>query len=149
MKKTDTHLLFKVEKTLGPLEYEIMKAVWNKGKTTVREMLLYRQNKKNLAYTTIMTILDNLYKKGFLTRKKIKKSYCYTPAVCKNYIIAISLSKVFNDLRADYGRGKILYFVFNTSLLPKINIKIISHCLTKIIRTYFRKDASISRRGYE
>lgn len=149
MKKTDTRLLFKVEKTLGPLEYEVMKAVWDKNKTTVREMLLYHQDKKNLAYTTMMTIMDNLYKKGFLARKKIKKSYCYTPAVRKNYIIAISLSKVFNDLRADYGRGKILYSVFNTSLLPKINITIIPHRLTKIIRTYFRKDASISRRGYE
>lgn len=136
MKKVDTRLLFKVEKTLGPLEYEVMKAVWDKNKTTAREMLLYHQNKKNLAYTTIMTIMDNLYKKGFLVRKKIKKSYCYTPAVRKNYIIAISLSKVFNDLRADYGRGKILYSVFNTSLLPRINITIIPHRLTKIIRTY-------------
>lgn len=128
MKKTETRLLFKVEKTLGPLEYEIMKAVWDKNKTTVREMLLYQQNKKNLAYTTIMTIMDNLYKKGFLTRKKIKKSYCYRPAIHKNYIIALSLSKVFNDLRADYGRGKILYHVLNTGLLP--------NRLTKIIRAY-------------
>ncbi|MDP3726739.1 MAG: BlaI/MecI/CopY family transcriptional regulator [bacterium] len=133
MKKTNTQLLFKVEKTLGPLEHEVMKAVWDKDKTTVREMLLYLQNKKNFAYTTIMTIMDNLYKKGFLARKKIKKSYCYSPINRKKYVIAVSLVRVFQELSKDYGTSTVLYHavikhglhsVLSTSLFPKAGRRI-------------------------
>jgi len=60
---------------VGELESEILTVLWKKDKTTVREALQSLKEKRVLAYTTVMTVMDNLYKKGFLKREKIKKTY--------------------------------------------------------------------------
>ena len=59
---------------VGELESEILTVLWKKDKTTVREALQSLKEKRVLAYTTVMTVMDNLYKKGFLKREKIKKN---------------------------------------------------------------------------
>ena len=51
---------------LGPLEQELLSALWMRGSATVREML--DAGGINLAYTTVMTTLDRLYKKQLLNR---------------------------------------------------------------------------------
>lgn len=136
MKQKNLPALFQVEETLGPLEYKVMKAVWEKDKTTVREILLSFQNKRKLAYTTIMTVMDNLYKKGFLTREKVKKFYYYSPIAREDCVVTISLSKVFKDLIKEFGRGKVLYGVVNTSLPILSRITTIPVSSNEIIRTY-------------
>lgn len=136
MNKSSLPFLFKIENTLGPLENEIMQALWSKDKVTVRDILLRLRKRKSVAYTTVMTVMDNLYKKGFLVREKVKKSYYYSPVAKENYVVTISLSRVFKDLIEDYGKIKVLYSVFATSVLPKINIAIITPTSNKVIKTY-------------
>src|SRR5215813_8154141 len=53
--------------TLGPLELQLMKILWSRGARNVREVVT--QLDRPLAYTTVMTTLDRLYKKGFLDRR--------------------------------------------------------------------------------
>jgi predicted transcriptional regulator len=60
---------------LGSLEGELMERVWLRGETSVRD--LHREFASRLAYTTIMTTLDRLYKKGLLTRRRDGKAYLY------------------------------------------------------------------------
>ncbi|MBI5465140.1 BlaI/MecI/CopY family transcriptional regulator [Candidatus Gottesmanbacteria bacterium] len=124
--------LFKIEKSLGPLEFEVMKFIWKRDKSTVREVLQDLKQRKNIAYTTIMTVMDNLYKKGFLTRKKVKKSYHYSPTTQEDHVVTISLSRIFKDLTKDYGRRKVLYSTVNASLptLPRITIAPIGHSIS-------------------
>jgi predicted transcriptional regulator len=62
---------------LGPLEYEIIKRVRSRGNATVRELL--QDGNLQLAYTTVMTTLDRLYKKGLLERMAEGKAYRYSP----------------------------------------------------------------------
>lgn len=66
---------------LGPLEQQLLDALWQHKSATVRE-LLDRGNLK-LAYTTVMTTLDRLYKKHLLDRVPEGRAfrYClrYTP----------------------------------------------------------------------
>lgn len=66
---------------LGPLELEVMKVVWECGASSVREVA--RQMQRELAYTTIMTTLDRLYKKGLLEREMSDRAFVYAAKVSR------------------------------------------------------------------
>jgi len=54
-----------------------MDALWARGTSTVRELL--EADCRDLAYTTVMTTLDRLYKKGLLTRTEEGRAFRYAP----------------------------------------------------------------------
>jgi predicted transcriptional regulator len=56
-----------------------MERIWERGETSVRD--LYQELASRLAYTTVMTTLDRLYKKGILDRKAIGRAFYYSPKV--------------------------------------------------------------------
>src|SRR6185436_9923861 len=60
---------------LGKLEREVMEFVWSRGEVSVRDF--YEQDSNQLAYTTVMTTLDRLFKKGLLDRRKDGKAFFY------------------------------------------------------------------------
>jgi len=62
---------------LGPLEQRMLEGLWARGSATVRELVAgaYR----DLAYTTVMTTLDRLFKKGLLTRSEEGRAFRYAP----------------------------------------------------------------------
>jgi predicted transcriptional regulator len=59
------------------LEQEMLSALWMRGSATVREML--DAGGINLAYTTVMTTLDRLYKKQLLNRSAEGRAFRYSP----------------------------------------------------------------------
>jgi predicted transcriptional regulator len=62
---------------LGPLEQELLSALWMRGSATVREMI--DAGGIDLAYTTVMTTLDRLYKKQLLNRSAEGRAFRYFP----------------------------------------------------------------------
>jgi predicted transcriptional regulator len=62
---------------LGPLEQQLLSALWTCGNATVRELL--EDGKIKLAYTTVMTTLDRLYKKQLLSRTIEGRAFRYSP----------------------------------------------------------------------
>jgi predicted transcriptional regulator len=62
---------------LGPFEQEVMQKIWTHGSATVRELLA--DGKIHQAYTTVMTTMDRLYKKGLLDRVAEGRAFRYTP----------------------------------------------------------------------
>ncbi len=62
---------------LGTLESELMGRIWKRGEISVRD--LHVELSSRLAYTTVMTTLDRLYKKGLLDRRKVGKAFLYVP----------------------------------------------------------------------
>ena len=64
---------------LGPLECRILAEVWSHKSLTVRELL--EDGKVQLAYTTVMTTLDRLFKKGLLDRTEEGRAFRYS-ATC-------------------------------------------------------------------
>ena len=60
---------------LGPLEFDVMEIVWKFGLSNVRDVVGRLERK--LAYTTVMTTLDRLYKKGFLERTMADRAFLY------------------------------------------------------------------------
>ena len=62
---------------LGPLEDELLRVLWTRGDATVRELI--DDSAVDGAYTTIMTTLDRLYKKGLLERTPEGRAFRYRP----------------------------------------------------------------------
>ena len=63
----------------GDLEAEIMHRVWDHdGPVTVRELFDELKTQRTIAYTTVMSTMDNLHRKGWLAREKDGKAYRYT-----------------------------------------------------------------------
>lgn len=64
--------------TLGALEREVMDIMWAGGDLVVRDVQVLLN--RPIAYTTVMTTLDRLYKKGFVTRVRKGRAFRYTAA---------------------------------------------------------------------
>src|SRR5271157_5737963 len=62
---------------LGPFERQVLQKLWSLGSATVRELLA--DGKIHQAYTTVMTTMDRLYKKGLLDRVAEGRAFRYTP----------------------------------------------------------------------
>jgi predicted transcriptional regulator len=62
---------------MGRLESTLMEILWNTGESSVNDVMARLD--RPLAYTTIMTTLDRLYKKGLLARKKVERAFVYVP----------------------------------------------------------------------
>ncbi len=64
---------------LGELQKEIMDAVWELEEATVREIQerINKKQKKNLAYTSILSIMQRLEKYGWLKHRKVGRTYYY------------------------------------------------------------------------
>jgi predicted transcriptional regulator len=64
----------------GELEAVIMDRVWERGRPAlVREILDDLSHDRSLAYTTVMTVMDNLYRKGWLRRERDGRAWRYEP----------------------------------------------------------------------
>ena len=68
------------DRFLGPLESAVMDQMWERGTATVREIVDDIGKRRDLAYTTVMTIMSRLHEKGLLARERDGKGYVYRPA---------------------------------------------------------------------
>jgi len=64
---------------LGKLERQVLNEAWRRGEVSVREVFVSFDEK--VAYTTLMTTLDRLYKKRLLDRRKDGRAFLYSPAL--------------------------------------------------------------------
>jgi predicted transcriptional regulator len=66
---------------LGHLESCVMDVMWSRGESNVRDVA--ENLGRPLAYTTVMTTLDRLYKKGLLERRKSDRAFLYSPRLSR------------------------------------------------------------------
>src|SRR5271165_3673208 len=71
------HPFRSASRQLGPLEQRLLDGLWARGSSTVREVV--EGDCQDLAYTTVMTTLDRLFKKGLLTRSEEGRAFRYAP----------------------------------------------------------------------
>ncbi len=65
--------------SLGKLEQDVLNEIWRREEVSVRDV--YVAFGERIAYTTLMTTLDRLFKKKLLTRRKDGRAFVYLPAV--------------------------------------------------------------------
>lgn len=66
--------------TLTPQELAIMKVVWPLGQATVRDVYNVLRTRRQLAYTTVMTMMKVLEDKGYLKKVLVDRAHVYRPA---------------------------------------------------------------------
>ncbi len=65
---------------LGETEMEVLHHVWDMGEATVKQVRKRILENREVAYTTIMTVMKNLAEKGYLKYRKEGVTYVYSPA---------------------------------------------------------------------
>jgi predicted transcriptional regulator len=85
---------------LGTLERQVLDAVWRLGRASVREVLTALDHA--VAYTTAMTVMDRLFKKGVLERERVGRAYVYSAAASSEQLQS---SLVMGLLQRLLGQG--------------------------------------------
>jgi BlaI family penicillinase repressor len=67
-----------MSRTLTPQELEIMKIVWRTGRTSVRDVYEALRERRPVAYTTVMTMMNVLRRKGYVKAQREGRAHVYT-----------------------------------------------------------------------
>src|SRR5213080_4863408 len=94
-----------VPPSLHELESEVMEQLWQSGEAPVRAVMdaLNDRATKPRAYTTYMTIMSRLHKKGLLSRRREGKTDFYTPRQSREEYLALRARTEVQELVAQYG----------------------------------------------
>ena len=85
-----------IEQVLGDLEREILAHLWQRGEASVRQV--HSAFGERVAYTTVMTTLDRLYKKGVLNRRKEGRAFLYRPRLSREEFERVVVRDVIDGL---------------------------------------------------
>ena len=85
---------------LPPLELEVMKVLWTAGESSVAEVQAALNGFKPLAYTTVMTLLDRLARKGAVSRRKQGRGFRYTPVFSREAVVELAVERLVEDFFA-------------------------------------------------
>lgn len=66
-------------RVLGELETAVMELLWRESELTVCQVEERLQQRRQIAHTTVLTTLDRMHRKGYLTREKQGKAFVYAP----------------------------------------------------------------------
>jgi len=89
-------MAFGLSARLGPLEAKLLRLLWRRGSGTVRE--LHESGQFEVAYTTLMTTLDRLHKKGLLSRSADGRAFRYAPLQTEDEFNGTILRKTISQM---------------------------------------------------
>lgn len=96
---------------LGALEATVMDVAWRCAPVTARQVCDRLTGKRERAYTTIMTTLDRLYRKGLLAREKDGMAWRYRPAATREEFESSLASGLAREILRDHGEVALSAFV--------------------------------------
>lgn len=83
--------------TLTPLELAIMKSLWQRRSGLVKDVQPDLLPDRKLAYTTVMTVMDRLFKKGILRRTKQSRAHVYEPVYSEADVRADAVTSLLDN----------------------------------------------------
>jgi predicted transcriptional regulator len=93
--------------TLTPQELAIMKVVWKLDEATVRDVYEALREKRDIAYTTVMTMMKVLEEKGYLQKTLVERAHVYKPTRPRQQVVG-AMVKDFVDRVFDGAAGSLL-----------------------------------------
>jgi predicted transcriptional regulator len=90
-----------LESRLGALEREVMAVVWKAGEITVREAC--DRLDSTVAYTTVMTTMDRLFKKRLLARRKVGRAFVYSATATRDEMEGAVATELVQSLLQRHG----------------------------------------------
>ena len=92
-----------------PLELECLRALWTLGEANVRRVQQALAPGRNLAYTTVMTIMDRLARKGAVARRKVGRSFLYSPVLSRETLQRLAVKELVDTLFGNSEEDLISY----------------------------------------
>jgi predicted transcriptional regulator len=92
-----------------PLELECLKALWSIGEANVKDVRLVLTENRNLAYTTVMTVLDRLVKRGGVERRNVGRSFLYAPLVTRDTLRRLAVKELIDSFFDGSGDQLLAY----------------------------------------
>ena len=102
---------------LTPLELEIMHVLWETGPANVQTV--QQKLDRELAYTTVQTMLNILHKKGKAKRTLKDRAYFYKPAVSRKQVVSKQVSDVVDRLFGGSAESLVMSLVETKHLTPE------------------------------
>ncbi len=109
-------------KELGRLETVVMKAVWRLGRATVRQVRDALADDRSFAYTTILTTLRNLERKGYLRHDAEGRTHVFLPVVGEKEVARTALETVLESL-FDGSRARLVDTLYGESDLTETEME--------------------------
>jgi len=121
----------KVGKVLGELELDIMEIIWqSSGPISVRTVAQSLQKRRQIAYTTVMTIMGRLTVKGLLKSRKEGKAYIYQPAYSREKFLTRVSRQIIKNFIASFGDTVVAHFAEEINKIEPAKRK----SLTKLLK---------------
>ncbi|MCP4727604.1 MAG: BlaI/MecI/CopY family transcriptional regulator [bacterium] len=100
-----------IRQILGDLEADIMELIWRKGDLTVREVYENLRHDREIAYTTVMTVMSRLADKSLLEKIKSGSAFIYRPIVSESEFTQSTVTKVMKSLLEDFAVPSMNQFI--------------------------------------
>jgi len=91
-----------LKKILGELESEIMEIIWCRGQVTVRDVFSVLSRKREIAYTTVKTVMERLSAKKLLNQLKQSNAFVYTPRLSRESFTRSTIKEILAGLLEDF-----------------------------------------------
>jgi len=102
---------------LTPLELEIMKVLWKTGPANVQTVQGYLE--RELAYTTVQTMLNVLNRKNKVTRVLKEKAYFYRPAVSRQQVLRQTVGDIIDRMFGGSAESLVMNLLETRRLTPE------------------------------
>jgi BlaI family penicillinase repressor len=102
---------------LTPLELEIMHVLWETGPANVQTVQQHLE--RELAYTTVQTMLNILHRKGKVKRTLKDRAYFYKPAVSRSHVATQHITDIVDRLFGGSAESLVMSLVETKRLTPK------------------------------
>ena len=102
---------------LTPLELEIMHVLWEAGEANVQTV--QRRLERELAYTTVQTMLNILHRKGKVKRALKERAYFYRPAVTRRQVISQHVGDIVERLFGGSAESLVMSLIETKHLTPQ------------------------------
>ena len=118
-------------RTLTEQELEIMKVVWERRSATVREVYEELRERKTVAYTTVMTMMNILETKGHLVKRPEGRAYIYEPSQERSEVVGGMLQD-FVDRVFDGAARPLLLSLIRERKLSKEDLDEVSRMIDEV-----------------
>ena len=105
--------------TLTPQELALMKIDWRRDEATVREVYEDLRKTRQVAYTTVMTMMNILAAKGYLKKRKLDRVFRYRPSRPEQAILRSMVREFVNRVFDGASSPLLLYLVKDRAFSPK------------------------------
>jgi BlaI family transcriptional regulator, penicillinase repressor len=100
-----------------PLELLCLRALWSLGEGNVNDVRQAISPHRALAYTTVMTLLERLARKGLVSRRKVSRAFVYSPAMSRDALRRLALRELL-EYYFDGSEQQLLAFLQRREIPP-------------------------------